>query len=137
MRVADLSGFDTAIITINGVEFNVWLAKTPAQHNQGLMFATAQQLAPDAQGRPRGMLFIFAAPTLLSFFMLDTFIPLDLAYARADQTIAELHDLIPQNLTPVMAGEPVQFGLEVLSGTLAANGVGLNDLIDIPPAAFN
>lgn len=134
---SDLSGFETARISINGAEFEVWLAKTAAQQQQGLMFATADQLDPLPDGTARGMLFIFSSERFLSFWMRNTYVPLDLAYARADGVIAETHDLVPLDETPVTAGEPVQFALEVFTGTLARSGIGVGDLIVIPPGALD
>ncbi|MHC4133568.1 MAG: DUF192 domain-containing protein [Planctomycetota bacterium] len=133
---SDLSSFETARISINGAEFEVWLAKTAAQQQQGLMFATADQLDPLPDGTGRGMLFIFSAERFPSFWMRNTYVPLDLAYARSDGVIAETHALVPLDETPVAAGEPVQFALEVFSGTLAAEGIGVGDLIVIPPEAL-
>jgi uncharacterized membrane protein (UPF0127 family) len=133
---SDLSGFETARISINGAEFEVWLAKTAAQQQQGLMFATADQLDPLPDGTARGMLFIFTAERFLSFWMRNTYVPLDLAYARSNGVIAETHDLVPLDETPVTAGEPVLFALEVFSGTLNSKGIGVGDLIVIPPEAF-
>jgi len=129
---ADLSGFRTAQITVGGVAFEVWLAETPAQQIQGLMFATPEQLAPLPDGTPRGMLFLFAGESTLSFWMRDTIVPLDLAYAKADGTIAEVHVLVPLDETRVESATPVQFALEVPAGTLADMGLGVGDTIDVP-----
>jgi uncharacterized membrane protein (UPF0127 family) len=134
---SDLSGFETARISINGTEIEVWLAKTAAQQQQGLMLATADQLEPLPDGTVRGMLFAFPSETFLSFWMRNTYIPLDLAYARSDRVIAETHALVPLDESLVTSGEPVQFALEVFSGTLAAEGIGVGDLIVIPPAALD
>jgi uncharacterized membrane protein (UPF0127 family) len=130
---SDLTGFRTARISINGAEFEVWLAETAAQQQQGFMFATADQLDALPDGTARGMLFIFPTERFLSFWMRNTYVPLDLAYARGDGVIAETHALVPLDETPVTSGEPVQFALEVFSGTLAAKGIGTGDLIVIPP----
>jgi uncharacterized membrane protein (UPF0127 family) len=127
---ADLSGFPTARITVNGVEFEVFVATTVAQQAQGLMNAREGQLLPLGDGTPRGMLFVFPSERILSFWMRDTYVPLDLAYARADGSIAEVHDLVPLNETPVVSGEPVLYALEALSGTFAAHGIGVGSLIE-------
>ncbi|MHC4972002.1 MAG: DUF192 domain-containing protein [Planctomycetota bacterium] len=134
---SDLSGFETARISINGTEIEVWLAKTAAQQQQGLMLATADQLDPLPDGTLRGMLFIFPTERFLSFWMRNTWVPLDLAYARSDGVIAETHALVPLDETLVPSGEPVRFALEVFSGTLAAEGIGVGDLIVIPPEALD
>ena len=130
---ADLSGLLQDTISINGNDFLVWLAQTQLQQQTGLMFATADQLAPLPNGTERGMLFVFQNPAFLSFFMRNTFIPLDLAYIRADGTIAEIFSLIPLDETSVVSGEPVQFALEVNAGVLAALGIGIGDQVLLPP----
>lgn len=127
---ADLSGFPTARILVGGVEFEVWLATTVAQQARGLMLATEEQLLPLGDGTPRGMLFVFSTEATRSFWMRDTYVPLDLAYARADGTIAEVHQLVPLDETLVVSGEPVQYALEALAGTFAAHGIAPGALIE-------
>lgn len=129
---ADLSGFRVERIAVDGVAIETWLAETPAQRAQGLMHATAEQVAPLPGGTPRGMLFLFPAPAILSFWMRDTIVPLDLAYATADGTIVEVHALVPLDLTPVPSSQPVQYALEVPAGTLASMGWAPGSKIDLP-----
>ena len=66
---SDLSGFAVERVTVGGQEMEVWLAETFAQQQQGFMFASPDQLAPLADGTPRGMLFLFTQPAFLSFWM--------------------------------------------------------------------
>ena len=75
------------------------------------------------------MLFVFPNEAPRSFWMRDTYVALDLAYAKADGMIVEVHDLIPLDETPVASGEPVQYALEALSGTFAANGIAAGSAI--------
>ena len=127
---ADLSGFPTARILVNGVEFEVYVAMTVGQHTQGLMNATEDQIQPLLDGTPRGMLFVFSSEAIRSFWMRDTDVPLDLAYARGDGVIAEVHELVPLDETPVVSSEPVQYALEALAGTFAAHGIVPGSVID-------
>ena len=122
-------GVATERILVDGVEFEVWIAQTPAQHAEGLMGATEADLAPLPDGTPRGMLFVFPTERLLSFWMRGTAVPLDLAYATADGTIVEVHDLLPFDETSVSSGEPVQYALEAAAGTLDAHGIGPGSVI--------
>jgi uncharacterized membrane protein (UPF0127 family) len=129
---ADLSGFPTARVLVGGVEFEVYVATTVAQQAQGLMNATAAQVAPLPDGTPRGMLFVFASEATRSFWMRDTYVPLDLAYATADGMIVEIHDLVPLDETLVTSGEPVQYALEAPAGTFAAEGIAVGSVIVVP-----
>jgi len=126
---AYLPGFPTARILVGGVEFEVYLATTFAQQAEGLMNATDAQVAPLQDGTPRGMLFVFPNEATRSFWMKDTEVALDLAYATADGMIVEIHDLLPLDETPVTSGEPIQYALEVPAGTLAANGIAVGSVI--------
>ena len=96
---ADLSGFRTARVEIGGASFEVWLAETPAQRMQGLMGATAEQLAPLPDGTPRGMLFVFPSEQPVSFVMRATPVPLDLAHFRTHAAT--------RSSRPVAVGMPV------------------------------
>lgn len=127
-----LDGFATASLSIDGVAFEVWLADDDAQRRRGFMGATEEQLAPLLDGTPRGMLFRYPEDRLLSFFMRDTGVPLDLAYATADGRIVDVHRLVPFDETPVPASQPVRYAFEARQGTFAAHGIGIGDRIDLP-----
>jgi len=60
-------------VCFNGSCFLVELARTPAEQERGLMYR--QSLTAD-----RGMLFIFANAGVYSFWMKNTFIPLDIIW---------------------------------------------------------
>ena len=130
---SDLSHLARTRISVQGIEFEVWVADTPIDRERGLQFARADQLAPLPDGTPRGMLFVFPAELFLNFWMKDTFIPLDLAYIRDGGTISEIHAMRPHDETIVMSQEPVRYGLEVRAGLFAALGIGPGDVAVIPP----
>jgi uncharacterized membrane protein (UPF0127 family) len=127
-----LADFPTTRLDVGGVAFAVWLAESDAQHRRGFMFVTADEIAPLADGTPRGMLFLFASDRRLSFYMRDTQVPLDLAYATADGTIVEVHELVPFEETSVVASRPVRYALEAIRGTFERHGIGVGDRIAIP-----
>lgn len=129
---ADLSGFPVERIHVGGVPYEVWVASTPAQRLQGLMGATPEQLAPLPDGTERGMLFVFPAEATVSFWMRDTFVPLDLAYAKADGTVVELLALVPLDETLRTSAQPVQLALEVNAGSFARNGIDVGAVIERP-----
>jgi uncharacterized membrane protein (UPF0127 family) len=129
---SDLAGFAVDRITVNGQEIEVWLATTGGQQAQGFIFAAEEQLAPLPDGTPRGMLFVFADDRFRTFWMRDTYVPLDLAYIRADGTIVDIHELIPLDETLIGSSVPVRYALEVRAGTLAAMGVAEGDVVTVP-----
>lgn len=93
------------------------IARTPLQTATGLSFRTS--LARDS-----GMLFVYPAPFRASFYMKNTSIPLSGAYIDSRGTILEIHDLTPDDETPVVSRtENVQFVLEVNLGWFGKNGV--------------
>ena len=129
---ADLSGFPTARIEIDGQPFEVWVAETPAQQTQGLMNAAPSQLLPAPDGTPRGMLFVFPSDQLVAFTMKDTWIPLDLAHFSAAGELLEVHELQPLVTTPVWSSQAVRYSLEVRSGDLAAYGLAPGSALSLP-----
>lgn len=90
--------------------FTVEVVDTPESRAQGLMFR--QSLAPDA-----GMLFDFKQERPVSFWMRNTFIPLDMIFIRSDGTVANVHvNAIPHDPTGIPSDGPVTFVLEIAGG---------------------
>jgi uncharacterized membrane protein (UPF0127 family) len=106
------------------VSFRVELARTEAERAQGLMYR--QQLAPDA-----GMLFLFEESSPLTFWMKNTFIPLDMIFIGSDRRIVG----IVQNAEPrTLSGRHVdgssQYVLEIGGGVSAKLGIAAGDEVD-------
>ena len=103
--------------------FNVELATTAPQLTQGLMFRT--EMAEDA-----GMLFLFKKEDILSFWMKNTLIPLDMLFIDADGQIVHIHEnAIPQDLTPVPSQKPAKSVLELNGGIAKKMGIQVGDQI--------
>jgi uncharacterized membrane protein (UPF0127 family) len=115
------AGADAASVVVpaegRSVTFRVELARTRAEVAKGLMYR--QQLAPDA-----GMLFLFDRADVLSFWMKNTFIPLDLIFMDAGRKIVGIvPNAQPQSLAPLVAPSPAQFVLEINGGLAARLGI--------------
>ncbi len=103
--------------------FNIELATSPQQIAQGLMFR--RQMASDA-----GMLFIFERPDPATFWMKNTFIPLDMIFIGVDGRIMNIAErTIPQSETPVPAAGPTRAVLEVVGGTASRLGLKPGDRV--------
>jgi uncharacterized membrane protein (UPF0127 family) len=104
--------------------FNIEVVDTEASREKGLMFR--QSLAPDA-----GMLFDFLKEQPVEFWMVNTFIPLDMVFIAADGTVKTVHaNARPQDSTPIPSGVPVQFVFEIPGGRAAEIGLAPGDRFD-------
>ena len=98
-------------------QFNVEVARTAEEQQQGLMFRTS--LPVDG-----GMIFPFIKPRFASFWMKNTLIPLDMVFIRADGSVDRIaENTIPENLEPVVSGGEVSAVLELAGGTAAKLGI--------------
>ena len=95
----------------------------------GLMFRTA--LAPDA-----GMLFLYPTPRETSFWMQNTYLPLDMLFIDEDGVIRHIAErTVPLSTTPVPSNGPVRAVLEVNGGTSDRLGIAVGDRVSWPGAA--
>lgn len=131
-RGNDLANMETARVTCGGVPFEVWLAKTPDERQKGLMFVTQDQMAPLEDGTRRGMLFSFAQDQDLSFWMKDTIIPLDIAYANSAGRIVKTYTMTPLDTSQYRSMEPARYALEVSGGAFEELGISEGDKLVIP-----
>jgi uncharacterized membrane protein (UPF0127 family) len=119
--IASLASFpeDTlAVETPQGIiRFNVWLADTPLRQQQGLMFV--RELAAD-----QGMLFVNDPPRPASFWMKNTYIPLDLLFIDTRGRIVQIFEnATPLSLRPIGVSTPVRAVLEIGGGESARRGI--------------
>lgn len=103
--------------------FMVELADTDVQRNIGLMHRNV--LSAD-----HGMLFDFHGEQRVSFWMRNTFIPLDMIFIRSSGEIAAIaENTVPHSERPVGPTQPVQAVLEVPGGTAARLGLKAGDVV--------
>jgi uncharacterized membrane protein (UPF0127 family) len=64
-----------------------------------------------------GMLFVYESDGYLSIWMKNTYIPLDIVFARADGSVSSIeYDAEPLSLRSMQSLEPVRFVLELNAG---------------------
>ncbi|MGV3491948.1 MAG: DUF192 domain-containing protein [Devosia sp.] len=103
--------------------FTVDVVDTPETRAQGLMFV--QSMAPD-----KGMLFDFKENRPVSFWMRNTFIPLDMIFIREDGVIANIQvNAIPQDPTGIPSEGAVMFVLEIPGGRSVELGIKAGDTV--------
>lgn len=106
------------IITMRGrPRFLVEIAATRAEQERGLMFRKG--LAPD-----RGMLFTYAKPQRVAYWMKNTLIPLDIIYiAPSGKILSIARNARPHDETPLASGGLVLGVLELAGGRAAELGI--------------
>jgi uncharacterized membrane protein (UPF0127 family) len=112
------------IVSKTGVHaFTVELATNDDERSRGLMFR--KQLPAG-----RGMLFDFQRDQLVSFWMRNTYISLDMIFITGDGhilRIAEGAEPLSDRMIP--SGGPVRAVLEVIAGTARKEGIAPGDRV--------
>jgi len=91
--------------------FNIYLALDDRQRARGLMHVRALP-------QTTGMFFVYENASIHSMWMKNTFIPLDMIFARSDGTVASIaKNTEPLSLRSVTSLEPVTYVLELNAGT--------------------
>lgn len=118
-----VAGLATGVVRIGDDAFHVKIADTPASRTRGLMERTT--LAED-----EGMLFVFEDPGILSFWMFNTPLPLDIAFIRDNMTVSSIDTMEPFTLDSHRSIEPVLFALEVPAGEFATRNIQPGDSVE-------
>lgn len=100
------------------LQFDVYLARTWEQQRQGLMFVRNM---PETTG----MLFIYEGEDIRSMWMKNTYIPLDMVFARSDGSVTNvITDTVPHTLHSNTSTRPARYVLELNAGTARRLGIG-------------
>ena len=109
-------------LKIRGVEISAEVAATPATRAQGLMYR--KQLAKN-----QGMLFIFPEPDYYGMWMLNTYIPLSVAFLNKQGIILNIADMAPLTKESHSAIAPAKFALEMNLGWFKAHNIKAGDQV--------
>jgi uncharacterized membrane protein (UPF0127 family) len=108
----------TISVSFPGGTVTAKIAATTAARDTGLMNVTS--LAANA-----GMLFVFgidhSAPD--GFWMLDTPLPLSVAFIDANKLVINIEDMAPNTTTPHYSTRPYRYAIEANLGWFATHGV--------------
>ena len=103
--------------------FAAELAESDEAQMRGLMFRTEM-------GADEAMLFPYDRPELLSFWMRNTVLPLDIIFIGEDRRIINIAEGVPYNETPVQADREGIAVLELNRGRAAELGIGPGDRVE-------
>ena len=117
----DVLSIETADGRLHRLE--VELAMTGEQHAQGLMYR--RNLAADA-----GMLFLYNGAGMLSMWMKNTAMPLDMMFIAPDGRIVDIAErAVPYSLETISARFAASAVLEVSGGTVSRLGIQPGDRV--------
>jgi uncharacterized membrane protein (UPF0127 family) len=103
--------------------FDIWIAQTGAQQQQGLMFV--RDLAEN-----RGMLFVAEKPRVFSMWMMNTYIPLDMVFIGSDGRIAKIAERTTPHSTAIISSDvPVGAIVELKGGEAARRSLRPGDQV--------
>lgn len=117
---------DRTTVTIHDTTFKVDVSETPQSRSKGL--SGRERLSED-----EGMLFVFTAPTIRSFWMKDMLIPIDIIWINENKIIGFHEDVQPEpgvsltKLTRYTSQDIADQVLEVQAGTVKRLGIIVGD----------
>ena len=118
-------------LSIKGHKLTAEVAATDNSRTTGLM---QRRMMPEN----RGMLFVFAYAQPQSFWMMNTYIPLSIAYVDEQGVIVHITDMKPLTTDPHPSAKPAKYALEMNQGWFAKRGIKagatIDALKDAPPA---
>ena len=111
-------------------EYRAWRADTPETRGRGLMYVAA--LADD-----QAMIFVYEQPQVVSMWMKNTYIPLDMLFVDARGCIVSIAERTkPLSLASIESASPVVLVVEIKGGEVAARGAKAGDRVLRPDAAW-
>ena len=100
------------------------VAQTEAERAEGLMYR--ESLEENA-----GMLFIFPQSSVRSFWMENTYIPLDIAFMDVSFRVVDIQQMEPMTTDLHMSRAAAMYALEVNQGWFEAHGVRIGDVAEV------
>ena len=94
------------------------VAATADERREGLMY---REDLPEGTG----MLFVFPDEAMRSFWMSNTYIPLDIAFISASNRVVDIKQMEPEDTSLTDSDAPAMYALEVIQGWFEARGIGV------------
>jgi hypothetical protein len=94
-RQFQLGDLEKVTIEVGGEKFDTWVMDTLPKMQEGLMFVQDEDIDKD-----EAMIFVYPEPQPMSFWMRNTFIPLDIIYVSEDKKILNSYTMIPLDERP-------------------------------------
>ncbi|MFH1451112.1 MAG: DUF192 domain-containing protein [bacterium] len=119
---------DANKVCFKGRCFEVEIAASLRQRNDGLMFR-------QSLGKNKGMLFVFSESGDYSFWMKNTFIPLDIVWIDERQKVVFIKEnaesCLEETCPAISPGKKALYVLEINAGIVADSGLEIGDNVVI------
>jgi uncharacterized protein len=123
------TGLRTVTMRLGDRDFQLEVADTPDRQRDGLMFRKTMPAN-------HGMIFVFPVERPLTFWMRNTFIPLDVVFVNVQRQVVAIKPGRPlDERTSISSDAPASYAIELNRGAAAAAGLKVGDRIDIPADA--
>jgi uncharacterized membrane protein (UPF0127 family) len=110
-------------LSVNGHKLTAEVAANDNTRTVGLMH---RRMMPEN----RGMLFVFTSTQPLSFWMMNTYIPLSIAFIDEQGVIVNIADMKPLTTDPHPSAKPAKYALEMNQGWFAKRGIKAGAKVD-------
>ena len=104
------------MLSVNGQKLTAEVAHTGPTRSQGLMH---RRMLPEN----RGMLFVFDSVAIHAMWMMNTYIPLSVAFLDERGVIINIEDMKPHTQDTHPAAKPARYALEVNQGWFGKHGI--------------
>lgn len=103
---------------------DIEIAEDPAERSYGMMYR--KEMDPNT-----GMLFIMDREQRQSFYMKNTYVPLDILYINSAKEIVDIkHNAKPLDESSLPSDRPAKYVLELYGGYCNQNGIAEGAMID-------
>jgi uncharacterized membrane protein (UPF0127 family) len=116
------------IVTNNSkcILFDVYVAQTPSQRSQGLMYI-------ESLGSHEGMIFLYRESVRISMWMKNTLIPLDMLFIDIKHGIVSMRlDAVPHSEETIESGKEVVAVIELNAGSVEFFKISTGNRIIFP-----
>ncbi len=105
------------------IAYQVSVARTDKEMSNGLMWRKYMPLNV-------GMMFVFTNNAERSFWMKNTYMPLDILFMDGDGKITHIHkDAVPLDLSRILSKGPAKMVLELNAGQVEKHGYKVGDIV--------
>ncbi|RYG61417.1 MAG: DUF192 domain-containing protein [Alphaproteobacteria bacterium] len=112
------------LVNVASTHVTAQIADDPDERAKGLMYVKRM-------GADEGMLFVWPDAEERSFWMRNTFIPLDLLYLNGGTVVSIIEGAKPHDETGLPSGKPVDMVLEVNAGWVKTHGIKIGDRVTV------